>query len=675
MSESLFAGLCRKVGTSMQINIRREVEDIEDIVRNQLTTIGSYTAMRSGSSREGFRLEGSDFDLMFWFTFFKVLWDLEQAQNYFSNRKTLILCDCSDSLPGYTLLKLMMPPYGLEILPIWVRMNENLYISSSKYRQFLCLSLPPTFTKHGPCGGGYRGITEFDYAFCFQCDFWPPSANSWIDRCRFWPKPQIVHEIVRNGCHFVPIGHKLGNHEDHEWRISFSQAEQKLVDSMNHCQFLTYGLLKIFLKEVINKGIDDQDKLLCSYHMKTSVFWSIQHNTIPHWNSQNLSRCFWICFKLLLKWVYEGACPNFFIPKNNMFLNKIHGKAQMLLFHRLYELYERGLKCLLFSSTISPYVMKVLHNPRQFICTDEYKLISLEELEEELFVETFRYNVLQTKKLRSCIKYFETVEHLMGKSLTHYKVFYLQKNTTYFLYTAAFLFFNRWANTHPNKLMYTADKMICHMLRLAAKFGCISDMLYIAMYFYRTSRYLKALSFLQILKVKLAVGQTYLVHKSHKNHERYNHAFVKHSVCKKLRQGIYTTQNMALHKDIAYMNELLPEQSGVKNGDNVLIIPTLVMIYMLETLCSIHTDPMQSQGALHILQNLVHLEHGGAIPEGLKDISWQILGICQQITGDVHSALFSYKQSLKQIPYHGIQTVTRMRIQNIMKITPQKPLV
>lgn len=40
----------------------------------------------------------------------------------------------------------------------------------------------------------------------------------------------------------------LGLHENEEWRISFSQAEYKFVCAMNHCQFLTFGLLKLFLK-------------------------------------------------------------------------------------------------------------------------------------------------------------------------------------------------------------------------------------------------------------------------------------------------------------------------------------------------------------------------------------------------------------------------------------------
>lgn len=163
---------------------------------------------------------------------------------------------------------------------------------------------------------------SYDDAYGFGSDFWPPSASSWIERCHAWPSPHVVENIVRNGCHFVAIGHKLGNHIDNEWRISFTQAEKKLVYSMNHTQFLTYGLLKLVLNEKINIGLKDEDKLLCSYQIKTVVFWAIQQNPLHQWCPQKLLAGFWVCFKLLIKWVYEGSVPISLFPKTICFLQK-----------------------------------------------------------------------------------------------------------------------------------------------------------------------------------------------------------------------------------------------------------------------------------------------------------------------------------------------------------------
>ncbi|XP_062601449.1 uncharacterized protein LOC134263155 [Saccostrea cucullata] len=384
-------------------------------------------------------------------------------------------------------------------------MNNRYCISSSKYRQITLSesSLPYYTTPHGPCASGTFGTQEYDNAYCFFSDFWPPSAFPWIDRCHSWPQPHVVDDIVKNGCHFVAIGHKLGNHEDHEWRISFSQAEQKLVYIMNHCQFLTYGLLKLILTEIINNGVSDNDKLLCSYHMKTAVFWVIQQNAIPHWCPQNLLGCFWVCFKLILKWVHEGVCPNFFIPGNNMFLTKIHGVKQHQLFIKLSDLYEKGLAFLLHCPSIRSCIIDVLYNPRNFICTDDHTLISDYHFDLYLFGESLSsFIVLDKDDIQICIRYLHTIEQMIGSPLlTQYQVIMLQNMTATVLQFTAFIL-HMETYTPDNKLRYRADKMSCHMLKLAAKFGCITDMLYIAMYYYKTLRYTEALSIIEMIKVK-----------------------------------------------------------------------------------------------------------------------------------------------------------------------------
>ncbi|XP_061165222.1 uncharacterized protein LOC133174174 [Saccostrea echinata] len=386
LSESVYVGLCKILGIQHQVAMRRDVVDIWNIVQNRSRTNNNEERLCSRSFGEGFRLQGSDKDIMIWPNHL-VIWDLSHAHQYIINRCVPILADSSKSPPGFTLLWLPIPVAHDIVLSSCFTLNERFYISSSMYILNACSVVNPSSTIHGPCSRSVLQGFEFDNAHCFACDFWPPSALSWIDRCHSWPKSHVVRDIVRNRCHFVAIGHKLGNYEDDEWRISFSFAEQKLVYSMNHCQFLTYGLLKLFLNEVINFEQRDESKLLCSYHMKTAIFWVLQENKIPHWCPRNFLECFWVCFKLILNWVYEGVCPNFFIPENNMFLTKIHGEAQTMLFLRLYELYENGVACLLQSSSIRPYILNALYNPRSFICLDEKTRISEAEFDEELFQE------------------------------------------------------------------------------------------------------------------------------------------------------------------------------------------------------------------------------------------------------------------------------------------------
>nr|XP_022297686.1 uncharacterized protein LOC111107037 [Crassostrea virginica] len=663
ISESVYVGLCLKIGTSQQVAIRRDEVDIKELLEHKLT---STVEMESGSRREGFRFKDSDHDSMYWSKYNQVLWDFSQATLYNTNRYTLILCDSSESPPGFTLLWLPLEEVGrsVHVLSSCVRINGALYISSAMYRHNTCTLALPDSTVHGPCSSGiFDSGLEYDHAHCFVSDFWPPSASSWTDRCHSWPPPQVVNDIVRSGCHFVAIGHKLGNHADNEWRISFSQAEQKLVYAMNHTQFLTYGLLKLFVKE-FNRGKTEEEKLLCSYHMKTAVFWAIQRNTIDHWCPQNLLAGFWVCYKLLLKWVYEGVCPNFFIPENNMFLNKVHGVAQRNLFTQLNGLYEKGIAFLLQNPSISSYIMNVLCNPRLSVCTDEHTLISKVVLDLELFSEIDMSDfVPSTINLPTYIKYLSVVEQLIRSPLRQFQVPMLQKLTATVLQKSAFVLHEMYTNTSGgNKQMYIADKRSCYMLKLAAKFGPVSDLLYIAMYFYQTSRHRGALSVIDMTKVKLA--QPGLMYRRHVDPERYTEAVGGRSWSYKMRHAV--AYDIKLDNNICYINELTPEQqSSSRNHMYVLHIPPYILLHMLEFLCCRHIDPVRAQAALDDLQILVHHDQGVFVAVPVRGISWEILGICQQMTGNRTAALYSYRQSLRQIPYNKIDTASRHRIQDL----------
>uniref|UniRef100_K1PE84 Uncharacterized protein n=1 Tax=Magallana gigas TaxID=29159 RepID=K1PE84_MAGGI len=655
MSECVFVVLCQIVGTSQQVTMRREMIDISEMITHH----GTITMMVSGSHREGFRLKGSDIDIMFWPNHQCVIMDASQSEYYNTANTALILSESSESPPGFTLLRFPTPFADPVVISACVRMNNRLYTSSSLYRELTCSSVVSS-TLHGPCSSGILDGTEYDFAYCFVSDFWPPSASLSTDRCHSWPNPQVVDDIVRNGCHFVAIGHPLGPHENEEWRISFSRAEYKLVSSMNHCQFLTYGLLKLFLKEVLNQQSDETSKLLCSYHMKTTVFWTIQQNTLPHWSPQNLLGGFWLCFKLLLKWVYEGICPNFFIPQNNLFLTKVHGSAQNRLFLQLNELYKKGLACLLQSSSIRSYIIDILYNPTLSICM----MMSEVDYDVEVADESTQcfYNFAQPCHIT---KYIHMIEQFVESPMTQYQVVVLQKFTSYVLHLTSFLLQNMYTFAGVNKQLYIAVKISCHMLKLAAKVGCISDMLYIAMYYYKTLRYSEALSVIEMTKAKLA--QPYLMYRGGVDRERYNESVGGQSWSTKMRQAV--AQDIRLKPEICYISELLPEQQSALKSSTPVTIPVFVMLHFLKFLCYRHIDTTSSQAALNELQFLIHHDQGIYVGNLYRDISWEILGICQQMTGNLQAALYSYQQSLAQFPFHKIQTATQRRIHDVVQST------
>lgn len=657
-------GLCQIVGTAKQIAIRRDPIFIAEIFARHVPTELGTTDILSGSMKEGFRLLGSDQDTMIWQNNYRVIFDKSQSKYYQSfPDKKFILSDSSESPPGFTLLQILEPSMITEMQAATVIINGRCYISSSQFRKSTCSIVQTDSTEHGPCSSGNLVGVEYDIALCFVCDFWPQSASSWIERCHSWPSPEIVHDIVKNGCHFVAIGSPLGPHKNEEWRISFSEAEFKCVDAMNHSQFLTYGLLKIFLKEVINEQSDETScKLLCSYHLKTAVFWAIQQNLLNQWNPQNFLSGVWTCFRILLHWVFNGVCPNFFIPKNNMFLAKVQGSAQCSLFIQLNKLYQNGPSCLLQSSTIRFAIYTVLCNPRISICTNES--VEICEVDHDLELSRSSMNFLPLGSW-GYFKALTIVEHILDLPLTKYKVVTLQSLTAFFFFNVAFMLKNIDTLPRENKRLYITDKLSRHMLKQAAGFRYVSDALYIAMYNYKTLRYRDASHIIEMTKKKLA--KPYLLYHIYVDKKRYTEAVGGQSWSAKMRQAV--AYDIILDNSIVYIDELVLEQrSALRNKRRALNIPVFVMLYFLEFLCYRHFDTKHAQTALDNLKSIVHQNREDIVPRQIRDISWEILGICQQLqnTEDtLQDALYSFRQSLAQDSYHKFQLATKQRIEYI----------
>ncbi|XP_062594144.1 uncharacterized protein LOC134255625 isoform X2 [Saccostrea cucullata] len=286
LSEAVYVGLCREVGSPTDVRIRREIEDTVEVVNKPVYIMRGFDRMESGNRRKGFRLRTSDHDIMFWYSNHKVICDVSQISLYRIPQHTMILMEYDDLTPGFTRLILLSPSNDEIVRSSCVEINNYVYVSSTLFRdkhlRFLQIfNLPSSSHSHGPCATFCQDNTmEADYAFCLQSHHWPALALPWIQRCQQgWLSEAVISDILRSGFHVVPIGSTPDSIE--EWRISFSLAEQKLVYAMNHCQFLCYALFKIFLKEVIN--FKDDSPFLCSYFIKTAVFWVIQNNNALLW--------------------------------------------------------------------------------------------------------------------------------------------------------------------------------------------------------------------------------------------------------------------------------------------------------------------------------------------------------------------------------------------------------
>lgn len=362
---------------------------------------------------------------------------------------------------------------------------------------------------------------------------------------------------------------------------------------MNRTQFLTYGLLKTILKGFINASLKDENKLLSSYHIKTVVLWAIQQNPLHNWCPQSMMDGFLICCKFLLRCVYEGVCPNFFIPQNNMFLSKINGSAQTELFDRLYEFYDRG---------ITRVFRLCSFRGSHFGIPSHENAIQSEVKFDVLFFDEIENNDLYLLNVQNVIEARYLLEQMIFYHRSNYQIAILQKLLASVLQKIAFLLSNMYSSTCLNKFV---DKLSCQILRRAAKICYVSDILYLAIYYYKSFQYREALSIIKLAKVKLA--KPYIMYSGKvDSQESYVKAVGGKSLSTKMSKAI--AQDIALDNTVCFINELILEQKSSKqNRANTLFIPPFVLLYMLEIFCCKHIyRTMEIQSALKDLQTVVN---------------------------------------------------------------------
>lgn len=150
ISESVYVGMCLKIGTTQQVASRRDIADIKEMLVQNAKLKHQSKTMVSGNRREGFRLSGSDLNIMFWPNDHRVCLDLSQH----TQEHKLILCDSSESPPGFSLLWLQLESANSIVKSACVEINGGLYISSLKYKEITCHLLIPGSSTHGPCSSG-----------------------------------------------------------------------------------------------------------------------------------------------------------------------------------------------------------------------------------------------------------------------------------------------------------------------------------------------------------------------------------------------------------------------------------------------------------------------------------------------------------------------------------------
>ena len=340
-------------GTEEMVKMRQDYCKIRDCG----SSINSYSAhVYTGSKAEGLNLPGSDKDYMMDINNLRNIAVSESTEDLVqSTRANKLLIVTDNAPPAFALLKCV----GLDdqsLSHAIINMGDNAYLSSQEYLSSLTSLNSETHMRRiqGPSIESWEEFEDTsksgrDNVPSILCKDWPTAAAEWKDRPRHygWPTQQDKEYIQTFGCHLVPIGHPLSAKRSLEWRLSFSIAERTLVWSFNHTQLQCYALMKLILKEFVKSKCTEKHKnVLCSYFIKTFLFWQFETTDTLFWQTTNLAGCliyllheFYICIE-------SGVLRHYFVPRFNLLDIKLTPDAQAELLYLFDKVREIGIPIL-----------------------------------------------------------------------------------------------------------------------------------------------------------------------------------------------------------------------------------------------------------------------------------------------------------------------------------------
>ena len=152
--------------------------------------------------------------------------------------------------------------------------------------------------------------------------YWPDEASEWVTRTRHHASPSksVIKQVVRYGCDFVCVSHKLSPNKDkhNEWRFSFSMAERIIIRNWTDSQRIVYRVLRLIHKMIEIKWDETKEKVLCTYYFKTLMLWACEERAEEFWSEHSLVDAVRTLLIQMTEWLTLKHCPNYFIPANNM---------------------------------------------------------------------------------------------------------------------------------------------------------------------------------------------------------------------------------------------------------------------------------------------------------------------------------------------------------------------
>ncbi|VDI72073.1 Hypothetical predicted protein [Mytilus galloprovincialis] len=621
----LYEHLVNTAGTEVDMRKRQQLFITKDLIDNAVES--GFITTSSGSLAEGLDLPGSDIDVMFVIRDVDVIQDVRNIKHPI--QRTTLLMETDTDHPGFSRLRLIAGGDGEHKFitnKFFQSTSKGLYLSVNEFVRNINNMFPEQqLSPHGPCLSD-KG-ESFDFAFCLRSKYLPYNAIPWASRYRQqWPHNSTIDKIKKYGCLLVPIGPRDMLDCNVLWRISFSEAEKLLVHSFNFTQLLCYCLLKLTLTHIVNTD-KHAEGLLCSYFLKTALFWVSEEIDIDTFQLSKLYFCFSKCLDKLLLWVKKCYCPNYFIPEHNMFLGKINSDNNSILLNVLDRIKRDGIDGLikqLFPNDNGNCHLLQRNSKSSFIKLDflffrisfsDVQLNLLQCLTTLLFTESLIKSKYSTFIIDVC-KYHHA-------EISQYAAQLLPTPTT----TIA---------------TYNIHKRYHRHLQDGIKADAVSGWLLYASFYYVIGQFDVTMRLTDYVLSRCSSDMLLMDHSLYNNDH-----FIKY------RRNVH--HSMTLHDRIRTVNvhsvqylqnsSLVPGELHLEVKDFDMLIPPIVMSHCLRFLCYHHFgDISNRQQALRDLH--LSLKARNFVLYTLSD-SITILGVCYEISGDKNTAYQCYDEALQ----------------------------
>ncbi|XP_052086157.1 uncharacterized protein LOC127723544 [Mytilus californianus] len=643
---NLYEHLVNTAGTEIDMRKRQQLFLTHDMIQNEIMLkLGSkLTEITAGSLAEGLDIPGSDIDIMYVIKDVDVIRDVKNIIHQV--QRTTLVMETDNEYPGFTRLRLLAggegesyftPPECFEVTRKGLYLSVNTFVSNIKIRHhdhYIVSSHGPCLTHH------YQNV---DYAYCLRSKYLPYNTIPWASRYRRqWPPNSVIDKIKKYGCLLVPIGPRTLRDCNVLWRLSFSVAEKLLVHSFNYIQLLCYCLLKLTLKHIVNTNTCAKG-LLCSYYLKTVLFWVSEEIDIDTFQLFKLHSCFSHCLRKLILWVNNCYCPNYFIPAQNMFLGKIRTDNNEILKNVLDSIERDGIDGLIQNvrqyDNVNPPLLSSQPRP-SFVMLDL------------LFYRISHLVLARLSDISQCLKLLNTTEYLIQSKSSAFIVDVCKYHHTEISQYAAQLLPTQTVTTER----YNMHKHCHKHLQDGIKANAVSGWLLYASFYYVTGQFNVTLRLTDYVLSRCSPDMILLggqhCHDRHVNYYR-NHVHSTMTLRNKMRMAVVNNVRYVQH------SSLIPHELQLEVCDHYIVVPPIVMSHFLRFLCYHHTgDFFNRQQALCDLCSTVKGRH--LIDVNTLSMSMTILGVCCEISNDTDAAYQCYREALQCDCYICATAETRL---------------